>query len=129
MAFDYPAFAAEIALFAAEAIGKFEGIVENKIHITKPVDHYRRVRKRDESRRLISLNVKMLAPSVERRREHTALLPFEGLLAAFFRPNAGRAASSDDVDQLFEEITLWHSLALRRDFTYVTVATTSRAEQ
>src|SRR5262245_60109404 len=82
VALDHPALTAEISLFAAEPIGKSEVIVENKIQIAKAVDHHRCVRKRDESGRLISLDVKMLAPGVERRREHAALLPLEGLLAA-----------------------------------------------
>src|SRR5215831_10505925 len=62
VAFNHPAFAAEISLFAAEAIGKREGIVENKIQIAKPVNHHRRISQRDESRGLISLHVEMLAP-------------------------------------------------------------------
>ncbi len=128
MAFNDSAFAAEISFFAAEAIGKAEGIVENKIQIAKPVDHHRCICKRDESRRLISLNVEVLAPGVERRREHAALLPFEGLLSAAFRPNAGRAAPLDHIDQLFEEIALRQRLPLRRDFTYVTVAATPCAD-
>src|SRR5919108_6517791 len=129
VALNHPTFAVEISLFTAEAIGKFERIGENKIQITKTVNHHRSVCKRDESRRPISLNVKMLAPSVERWREHTALLPFEGLLTAAFAPNGGRAAPLDDVDQLFEQIALRQSLPLRRNFTDVTVATTPGTKQ
>src|SRR4030095_14995765 len=129
VAFDDSAFAAEISLFAAEAIGECEGIVENKIQITKPINHHRRICKRDESRRLISLNVKMLAPGVERRRKHTALLPFEGLLTAVFGPNTGRAAPFDHVNQLLEQIALRQSLPLRRDFAYVTVTTAPGTKQ
>ena len=40
VALDHSAFAAEKSLFAAEAIGKHEWIVEDKIEITKPVDHH-----------------------------------------------------------------------------------------
>src|ERR1700756_4642216 len=57
MTLDDPTFAAEISLFATEAIGKCKGVVENEIHITKAVDHHRRVGQRDEPRRPISLNV------------------------------------------------------------------------
>src|SRR4029077_15858690 len=126
MTLDDSALAAEISLFATEAIGKCKGVVENEMHITKPVDHHRRVGKRDEPRRLISLNVEMLAPGIERWREHAALLPFEGLLTAPFSPNARRAAALDDVDQFCEETAFRESLALRGDFTYITVATTPR---
>ena len=108
---------------------KPNAIVENKIQITKAVDHHRRVRQRDEPGRLIPLNVEMLAPGIERRREHAAFLPFECLLAAAFGPNAGRAAPLDHVDQLFEEVALRQGLALRRDFTRVTVTTASGADQ
>ena len=129
MPLDDSAFAAEVSLFAAESIGKTECVVENKIQITKAVDHHRRVRQRDEPCRLIPLNVEMLAPGIERRREHAAVLPFECLLAAAFSPNAGRAAPLDHVDQLFEEVALRQGLALRRDFTRVTVTTASGADQ
>src|ERR1041384_239006 len=117
VAVDHSAFTAEKSLFAAEAIGKREWIVEDKIEITKPVDHHRRVGKRDEPCRLIPLNVEMLTPGVQRRREHAALLPFERLLPAVFRPNARRAAPFDDVDQLFEEIALRQGLPLREEHT------------
>src|SRR5215471_18744121 len=102
VALNHSAFAAEKSLLAAEAIGKCEGIVENKIQIAKSVNHHRRISQGDESSRLISLNVEMLAPGVEWWRKHAALLPFEGLLATAFRPNAGRATALDHVDQLFE---------------------------
>ena len=42
VALDHFALAAEKSLFAAEAFGKREWIAENKIEITKPVDHHRR---------------------------------------------------------------------------------------
>src|SRR5262245_23477681 len=71
----------------------------------------------------------MLAPGVERWRKHTAVLPFEGLLTAAFGPNTGRTAPLDNVDQLFEQVASGQRLSLRRDFTYVTVATAARAEQ
>src|SRR4029079_13900340 len=128
VALDHSAFTAEKSLFAAEAIGKREWIVEDKMEITKPVDQHRRVGKRDEPCRLIPLNVEMLTPGVKLRQEHAALLPFERLLPAVFRPNARRAAPFDDVDQLFEEIALRQGLPLRRDFTHVAVAAASRAE-
>src|SRR5215470_14902751 len=67
MALNHPALAAEISLFAAEPVGKCKGVIENEIQITKPVNHHRCVCKRNKSRRLISLDVKMLAPSVEGR--------------------------------------------------------------
>src|ERR1044071_5351759 len=117
VALDYPAFAAEKPLFAAEAIGEPERIVENKIQIAESVDHHRRIRKRDECGRLVPLNVEMLAPRVERRPKHASLLPFESLLAAAFRPNTGRAAPFVNIDQLFKQIALRQSLALGRNFT------------
>src|SRR5262249_60637540 len=67
MTFDYSAFATEVPFLATEAIGKCEGIVEHEIHISKTVDHNGRIRQGDESRRLITLNVEMLAPRVQRR--------------------------------------------------------------
>src|SRR6266850_3427270 len=129
MTLDDSAFAAEVSLFTAESIGKSKCVVENKIQITKAVDHDRRVCQRDEPCRLIALNVEMLAPGIERRREHAAFLPFECLLATTFSPNAGRATPLDHIDQLFEEVALRQGLALRRDFTRVTVTTASGTYQ
>ena len=93
--FNDSAFAAEISFFATETIAKSKRVVKNEIQITKPINHHRRIRQGDKSRRLISLNVEMLAPGVERWGEHTAFLPFERLLRAAFGPNAGRTPSLD----------------------------------
>src|SRR2546429_6620066 len=41
------------------------------------IDHDRRVRQGQESRRLGALGVEMLAPGIERRRKHAAFVPFE----------------------------------------------------
>src|SRR5262245_29750243 len=129
VALDDPTLTAEIFVFAAKAIGKFEGIIDDEIQIAKPVDHHRRVCKRNESRRFISLNVEMLAPGVKRRRKHTALLPFESLLAATLGPNTGSAAPFDHVDQLLEQVAFRQSLSLRRNFTKITVTTTACAKE
>jgi hypothetical protein len=129
MTFDDSAFAAEISVLATEPIAKSKRVVKNKIQITKPIDHNGRIRQGDKSGRLISLNVEMLAPGVERWGEHTAFLPFERLLRAAFGPNAGRTPSLDHINQLFEKIALRQRLALRLNFTRITITTAAGAHQ
>ena len=70
----------------------------------------------------------MLAPSIERRREHATLLPFKGLLSTAFLPNRRRAASLYDIDELLKEVMLDQSLALGGNFTNVSVTTAPCAQ-
>lgn len=122
------ALAAEVTVFAGEAVGESELIIQDKIEIAKAVDHYRRVGERDEACRLVSLGVEVLAPGVQRRRKHAAFVPFESLLASTFLPDGGGAATFDDVDEFFEEIALWQRLALGGDFADIGVAAPPGAE-
>src|SRR5258706_5476836 len=118
---DFSAFAAEVAVFTAKAIGEGKFIIQDEVEITKAVDRYRRVGERDEARGLIALGVKMLPPSIERRRKHAALVPFKALLAPAILPDGGCAPAFNDVNQLFKQIALRRCLALGRDLAYVSV--------
>src|SRR6266508_486408 len=102
MRLNFPALAAEVSLFPGEAIGKLKRVVEDEIQIAESIDHDRRVRQGQQSRRLGALGVEMLAPGIERRRKHAAFVPLESLLAPIGLPNARRASTFDDVDKLLE---------------------------
>src|SRR5688572_17960148 len=79
-------FAVVIAVFFVESIGKRKIIAEDEIQIAQSIDHLRRVGQRHVPRALVSLDIEMLMPRVERRREKAAFLPLEGLLFATFVP-------------------------------------------
>src|SRR5207244_7637521 len=128
MALNLFSFPAEVTILAAKSIRKDKRVIEDKIQIPKTVDHDGRICQSDESRRLITLRVKVLAPRVERRRKHTPLLPFKGLPSACFLPNRCRATSVYDIDELFEQVTLGESFTLGRDFTNVSITPASSAQ-
>src|SRR6266542_1164638 len=82
MRLNFPALAAEVSLFPGETIGKLKRVVKDEIQIAESIDHDRGVRQGQKSRRLGALGVELLAPI--------------GL------PNARRASTFDDVDELLE---------------------------
>src|SRR5207249_11113426 len=94
-------------------------VTKNKIAVAKSIDHRRRVGQRQESGGCIALNVEVLMPRVERRREQTPLLPLEGLLFCPVAPNRRRTAAFDDLDQLFKQTTLRDALASGRELAVI----------
>src|SRR5947207_6085686 len=104
-------------------------VTKNKIAVAKSIDHRRRVGQRQEPGGCIALNIEVLMPRVERRREQTTLLPFEGLLFCPVVPNRGRAAAFDNIDQLFKQIALGFALASGRDLADIRAAGAARADQ
>src|SRR5215510_13199035 len=123
MTLNFLSFPAEVTILAAESIRENKSVIENKIEIAKSVDHDRRVRQCHESRWLITLRVEMLTPRIERRRKHTALLPFKSLLSPSFLPNRGSATPFYNINELLEEVARGQGLILRGNFTDVSITT------
>src|SRR6059058_606075 len=100
-------FAAEIFLFfGRKTVGEGEAIAKNEIQVVKQVHHERRVGDGKISGRGMALAVEVLVVGVERNREETSRLPFEGVLLAVSLPDRGRPMSIEDVDHLLVKMLL-----------------------
>jgi hypothetical protein len=126
---DLSAVAVVIAVFFVESIGKGKIIADDEIQIAESIDHLGRVGQRHVPRALVSLNIEMLMPRVERRREKAAFLPLEDLLFAAFVPDGGRSSAFENVNQLLEQIALRLALAPRRDRADISAARATGADE
>src|SRR5207245_10179484 len=61
----------------------------------------------------------MHAPGVQRRREKSAPLPFEGLLGPVLVPHGSLAFAVENVDRFFEHVALRIGAGARSDFAKV----------
>ena len=129
MAYDLSSLSVVIAVFAIKSVPERKIIAENKVDITEPIDHLRRVSERDKARRLASLDIKVLVPSVQWRRKKTPFLPLESLFSSPFVPYARRPATFENINQLFEETTLRYSFSARRNLTDIRAAGSARSDE
>ena len=129
MAYDLSPLSVVIAVFAIKSVPERKIIAENKVDITEPIDHLRRVSERDKVRRVASLNIEVLVPSVQWRRKKSSFLPLESLFFGPFVPYAGRPATFENINQLFEEIMLRYSFSARRNLTDIGAAGSARSDE
>ena len=125
MALDLFALAAIIPVFTIESIIEAARIIENKVEISKTIDHEWRIGERYVSSWGVTLHIEVLMPCVQWRRKQTALLPFERLPAPFIIPDSRRSPSFDDVNELLEQIPLRATVRLCRYLTNVNIASSS----
>src|SRR5436309_12120629 len=100
-------FAAEILLFfGRKTVGESEIIAKDEIQTMKQVHHERRIGHGKIPGGGMALAVEVLVVGVERNREETSRMPFEGVLLAVFLPDRSRPMSFENVDHLLVEMLL-----------------------
>ena len=119
----------EIPVFTIESVPEFKAVAENETNISETIDHLGRVSERDKAGCLGSLCIEVLVPSVQRRGKKASLLPLEGLFSGSLIPNARGAATFDNINQLFKEITLRLGFATRWNLNYIRTAGTPRPNE
>src|ERR671922_548164 len=116
-------------LFARVAVGKAIVAVKDEIYIMVEIQYRRRISHRQESDRPVALAIKMLVPSVERRREERAFAPLESLLFASLLPHRRRSTAADDEHQLLEHMLLWLKRFAWGNLADITIVDSFRAFQ